>query len=62
MIGACGISAFPMSGRVIAKMALKDDPTNFIVQDAIGVNVAGQIASVIAGGLVLAMIPVLMGQ
>lgn len=62
MIGACGISAFPMSGRVIAKMALKEDPTNFIIQHAIGVNVAGQIASVIAGGLVLAMIPVLMGQ
>ena len=64
MIGACGISAFPMSGRVIAKMALKEDPTkedptNFIVQDAIGVNVAGQIASVVAGGLVLCMIPML---
>ncbi len=59
MVGACGISAFPMSGRVIAKMALKDDPTNFIVQDAIGVNVAGQIASVVAGGLVLCMIPML---
>ena len=59
MIGACGISAFPMSGRVIAKMALKEDPTNFIVQDAIGVNVAGQIASVVAGGLVLCMIPLL---
>ncbi len=59
MIGGCGISAFPMSGRVIAKMALKEDPTNFIVQDAIGVNVAGQIASVVAGGLVLCMIPML---
>ncbi len=43
----------------IAKMALKEDPTNFIVQDAIGVNVAGQIASVVAGGLVLCMIPLL---
>ena len=53
MIGACGISAFPMSGRVIAKMALKEDPTNFIIQHAIGVNVAGQVASVVAGGLVL---------
>ncbi len=59
MIGACGISAFPMSGRVIAKMALKEDPTNFIIQHAIGVNVAGQVASVVAGGLVLAMIPAL---
>lgn len=59
MIGACGISAFPMSGRVIAKMALKEDPSNFIIQHAIGVNVAGQIASVVAGGLVLALIPAL---
>lgn len=62
MIGACGISAFPMSGRVIAKMALKEDPTNFIIQHAIGVNVAGQVASVVAGGLVLAMIPALSGM
>lgn len=62
MIGACGISAFPMSGRVIAKMALKEDPTNFIIQHAIGVNVAGQVASVVAGGLVLAMIPALAGM
>ena len=59
MLGACGISAFPMSGRVIAKMALKEDPTNFIIQHAIGVNVAGQVASVVAGGLVLALIPAL---
>jgi oxaloacetate decarboxylase beta subunit len=59
MIGACGISAFPMSGRVVAKMALKEDPTNFIIQHAIGVNVAGQVASVVAGGLVLALIPAL---
>ena len=59
MIGACGISAFPMSGRVVAKMALKEDPTNFMIQHAMGVNVAGQVASVVAGGLVLALIPVL---
>ena len=59
MIGAAGISAFPMSGRVIAKMALKEDPTNYIIQHAMGVNVAGQVASVVAGGLVLALIPVL---
>ncbi len=59
MIGACGISAFPISGRVIAKMALQEDPSNFIIQQAIGVNVAGQVASVVAGGLVLALIPVL---
>ena len=59
MIGACGISAFPMSGRVIAKMALKEDPTNFIIQQAIGVNVAGQVASVVAAGVVLALVPAL---
>ena len=59
MIGACGISAFPMSGRVVAKMALEEDHSNFIIQHAIGVNVAGQIASVVAGGLVLALIPAL---
>ena len=61
MIGACGISAFPMSSRVVQKlaMALKEDPTNYIIQHAMGVNVAGQVASVVAGGLVLALIPVL---
>ncbi len=53
MIGAAGISAFPMSGRVVHKMALKEDPTNFILMQAMGVNASGQIASVIAGGLIL---------
>ena len=53
MIGAAGISAFPMSGRVVHKMALKEDPQNFILMLSIGVNVSGQIASVIAGGLIL---------
>ena len=53
MIGAAGISAFPMSGRVVHKLALKEDPTNFILMQATGVNVSGQIASVIAGGLIL---------
>ncbi len=56
MIGACGISAFPMSSRVVAKMALKEDPQNFILMQAAGVNVGGQIASVIAGGLILNLI------
>jgi sodium ion-translocating decarboxylase beta subunit len=54
MIGAAGISAFPMSARVIQKMAQKEDPQNFILMYAVGANVAGQIASVIAGGLLLA--------
>ena len=53
MIGATGISAFPMSARVIHKMGLKEDPQNFLLMHAIGVNVSGQIASVIAGGLIL---------
>jgi len=56
MIGAAGISAFPMSSRVIAKMARDEDPYNFILMQAAGANVAGQVASVIAGGLILAMI------
>lgn len=56
MIGACGISAFPMSARVIARMALKEDPTNYIVMHAVGANVAGQIASIVAGGVILALV------
>ena len=53
MIGAAGISAFPMSSRVIQKMATEGDPQNFILMYAVGANVSGQIASVIAGGLLL---------
>ena len=53
MIGAAGISAFPMSGRIVHKMGLKEDPSNFLLMHSIGVNVSGQIASVIAGALVL---------
>ena len=53
MIGAAGISAFPMSSRVIQKMATDEDPQNFILMYAVGANVSGQIASVIAGGLLL---------
>ena len=53
MIGAAGISAFPMSGRIVHKMGLKEDPQNFLLMHSIGVNVSGQIASVIAGGLIL---------
>ncbi|WP_369351174.1 sodium ion-translocating decarboxylase subunit beta [Streptococcus hillyeri] len=54
MIGAAGISAFPMSSRVIQKMATDEDPQNFILMYSVGANVSGQIASVIAGGLLLA--------
>ena len=53
MIGAAGISAFPMSGRVVHKMGLAEDPQNFLLMHSIGVNVSGQIASDIAGGLIL---------
>ena len=56
MVGAAGISAFPMSSRVIAKMAKEEDPYNFILMQAAGANVAGQVASVVAGGLLLAMV------
>ena len=56
MIGAAGISAFPMSARVVHKMGLEEDPQNFLLMHSIGVNVSGQIASVIAGGLILSLI------
>ena len=56
MVGAAGISAFPMSSRVIQKMATEEDPGNFILMQAAGANVAGQIASVVAGGLVLGLL------
>ncbi|KXG77785.1 sodium ion-translocating decarboxylase subunit beta [Thermotalea metallivorans] len=56
MVGAAGISAFPMSARVIQKMAQKEDPSNFILMQAVGANVAGQIGSIIAGSVVLALL------
>ncbi len=59
MIGACGISAFPMSARVIQKMANEEERGNIILMQAIGANVSGQLGSIIAGGLVLALVPLL---
>lgn len=56
MIGAAGISAFPMSSRVVHKMGLKEDPSNFLLMHAAAANVSGQIASVIAGGLIITLI------
>ena len=53
MIGAAGISAFPMAARVVQKMALKEDPSNVLILQATGTNVSGQIASVVAGGVIL---------
>ena len=61
MIGAAGISAFPMSARVVHKMGLEEDNQNFLLMHSIGVNVSGQIASVIAGGLILALVKGMMG-
>lgn len=61
MIGAAGISAFPMSARVVHKMGLDEDNSNFLLMHSIGVNVSGQIASVIAGGLILALVKGMLG-
>jgi carboxybiotin decarboxylase len=57
MVGAAGISAFPMSARVIQRMARDEDPTNFILMQSISANVAGQLGSIVAGGLILALVP-----
>ncbi len=56
MVGAAGISAFPMSSRVIHKMGLKEDPQNFLLMHAAAANVSGQVASVIAGGLIISIV------
>ena len=56
MIGAAGISAFPMASRVVHKMGREEDPGNFLLMHAAGANVSGQIASVIAGGLIITLV------
>lgn len=61
MIGAAGISAFPMSARVVHKLGLEEDRSNYLLMHAAGVNVSGQIASVIAGGLILSLVRSRMG-
>ena len=58
MIGACGISAFPMSSRVVQKLGLEANPYNHLLMHAAGANVAGQIASVVAGGVMLMLVPI----
>ncbi|MDF2676537.1 MAG: sodium ion-translocating decarboxylase, beta subunit, partial [Bacillota bacterium] len=60
MVGAAGISAFPMSSRVIQKMGLEEDSQNHLLMHAVGANVSGQIASVIAGGVIIGLVPGLM--
>ena len=61
MIGAAGISAFPMSSRVVQKMAMEEEPGNVILMHAAGANVSGQIASVIAGGMVINLVTSFLG-
>ena len=56
MVGAAGISAFPMSSRVVQKVAMAEDPSNVLIMQAAGANVSGQIASVVAGGLVISLV------
>ena len=56
MIGAAGISAFPMASRMVHKMGREEDPNNFLLMHAAGANVSGQIASVIAGGLIITLV------
>lgn len=60
MIGAAGISAFPMSSRIIQRMATKEDPTNFVLMPAVSANVSGQLGSVVAGGMILRIVPILL--
>ena len=56
ILGACGISAFPMSARVVHKVAQEEDFTNFLLMHAMGANTSGQIGSVLAGGVVMALL------
>jgi oxaloacetate decarboxylase beta subunit len=61
LIGAAGISAFPMAGRLAAQIAQEEDFDNFILMHAMGANTAGQLGSVMAGGVLLALVTGLMG-
>ena len=63
LVGAAAISAFPMSGRLAQKVAFEDDQQNFILMQALGANVAGQIASVLAAGILIQMVfPLLLSK
>ncbi|HHX13267.1 MAG TPA: sodium ion-translocating decarboxylase subunit beta [Clostridiales bacterium] len=61
MVGAAGISAFPMSARVVQKMGLKEDPNNHLLMHAISANVSGQIGSVVAGGVIITLVVKMLG-
>ncbi|MEG0048188.1 MAG: sodium ion-translocating decarboxylase subunit beta [Clostridia bacterium] len=61
MVGAAGISAFPMSARVIQKMAKEEDPYNFILMQSISANVSGQLGSIVAGGMVITLVSMMLG-
>ncbi len=56
MVGAAGISAFPMASRVVQKMAQEEEPGNIVIMHAAGANVAGQVASAVAGGIVIKLV------
>jgi len=62
MVGAAGISAFPMSSRIVQRMAKAEEPTNFILMQSVSANVSGQLGSVVAGGMILHLVPILLGQ
>ena len=61
MVGAAGISAFPMSARVIQKMAKEEDPMNFVLMQSVAANVSGQLGSVVAGSMILVLVGHLIG-
>ena len=61
MIGAAGVSAFPMSARVVQKIAHEEDPNNFILMQAISANVSGQLGSAIAGGVLISIVSMIVG-
>ncbi|HHU55350.1 MAG TPA: sodium ion-translocating decarboxylase subunit beta [Acholeplasmataceae bacterium] len=61
MVGGAGISAFPMSARVVQKLGLEEDPENHLLMHAVSANVSGQIASVLAGGVILSIVPGMLG-
>jgi len=62
MVGAAGISAFPMSARVIQKLARDEDPYNFLLMQSISANVAGQLGSIVAGGMMITLVSLLLGK